>query len=194
VFDIALDAFRDLHASLSFWMGQNSRNRPKNRFYKPQDEEIVKARAEQRREFDSILQDVNKFVYSNMTGTRKERALKKQWENARAEALGCTPEKGVNHGFKHLKAMREAKARKREVATEKARMGEDVDTRHILNRDITEVRRLRKEKRKEARDRKRNRGMGGETAGSKLDVNKVIKKFGVKVDKKSNTNNRKGKF
>jgi hypothetical protein len=153
------------------------RNRPRGKFYKPQTPEIVKARQEQRREFDSIIEDVNKFVYSNMTGSRKERALKKQWENARAEALGCTPEKGVNHGFKHLKEMREAKARKREMAAEKARMGEDVDTRGILNRDITEVRRLRKDKRKEIRDRNRSRGMSGETVGTKQDVKKLIKKY-----------------
>lgn len=154
------------------------RSRPRGRrFYKPQNPEFVKAKQEQRQEFDSIIEDVNKFVYSNMTGTRKERALKKQWENARAEALGCTPEKGVNHGFKHLKAMREAKAKKRELAQEKARMGEDVDTRHILNRDITEVRKMRKDKRREKKERKSSRGMSGEAVGSKQDVRRLIKKF-----------------
>ena len=168
------------------------RNRPKHRkFYNPEDADILKARQEQRKEFDSILDEVNKFVYSNMTSTRKERALKKQWENARAEALGCTPEKGVNHGYKHLKEMREAKARKRELAAVKAQMGEDVDTRAILNRDITEVRRLRKEKRKAKRDRVRNRGMGGETVGSSGDVKKLIKKFSLKADNATNTRSRK---
>ena len=151
------------------------------------------ARKEQRAEFDSILQDVNKFVYSNMTSTRKERALKKQWETARQEALGCTPEKGVNHGFKHLKAMREAKARKREMVEEKAKMGEDVDTRTNLNRDITEVRKMRKEKRRDQRDRKAARGVGGETVGHKAEVGKLIKKFGVKKDFSSNTNDKQGK-
>ena len=170
------------------------RSRPKKRFMNPELEAMLEARKEQRQEFDAILDDVNKFVYANMTGTRKERALKKQWENARAEALGCTPEKGVNHGFKHLKAMREAKARKREMAVEKARIGEDVDTRHLLNRDITEVRRMRKDKRKEARDRKRNRGMGGQTVGSRPDVSRVIKKYGVKADNKTNTKAGRRKF
>ena len=153
------------------------RSRPNRKFYKPLEPEILKARQDQRKEFDSIIEDVNKFVYSNMTGTRKERALKKQWENARAEALGCTPEKGINHGFKHLKAMREAKARKRVLAEERARQGEDVDTRAILNRDITEVRRMRKDKRREKRERTKSRGMGGETVGSQQDVKKLIRKF-----------------
>jgi hypothetical protein len=152
----------------------------RNRSLKNIDPAIQKAKDDQRREFNSILEDVNKFVYSNMTSTRKERALKKQWENARAEALGCTPEKGVNHGFKHFKEMREAKARKREVAAEKARQGEDIDRFSMLNRDITEVRRLRKEKRQAKRDRARSRGIGGETVGSKGDVTKLIKKFAGK--------------
>ena len=147
------------------------------RHHKPVDPVIQKAREEQRREFNTIIEDVNKFVYSNMTSTRKERALKKQWENARAEALGCTPEKGVNHGFKHFQAMREAKARKRDLAAEKARQGEDVDRFASLNRDITEVRRLRKEKRKEKRDRAQSRGMGGETIGHKSEVKKLMKQF-----------------
>jgi hypothetical protein len=153
------------------------RNRPKHKNYKPVDPALQKAREEQRREFNSILEDVNKFVYTNMTSTQKERALKKQWENARAEALGCTPEKGVNHGWQHFKHMREAKARKRELAAEKARLGEDVDRFANLNRDITEVRRMRKEKRKEKRDRSQNRGISGETVGSSGDVKKLIKKF-----------------
>ena len=166
--------------------------RPKHkRFYNPEDAEIMKARQEQRKEFDSIIEEVNKFAYSNMTSTRKERALKKQWENARAEALGCTPEKGVNHGFKHLKAMREAKARKRDLAAEKALMGEDVDTRTNLNRDITEVRRMRKEQRKERRDKLKTRGMGGETVGTSVDVKKLIKKFSLKTDHSTNTNGKR---
>lgn len=166
--------------------------RPKHkRFYNPEDAEIMKARQEQRKEFDSIIEEVNKFAYSNMTSTRKERALKKQWENARAEALGCTPEKGVNHGFKHLKAMREAKARKRDLAAEKALMGEDVDTRANLNRDITEVRRMRKEQRKERRDKLKTRGMGGETVGTSVDVKKLIKKFSLKTDHSTNTNGKR---
>ena len=153
------------------------RNRPNKRFFKPVDPAVLQAREEQRREFNSIIEDVNKFVYSNMTSTRKERALKKQWENARAEALGCTPEKGVHHGWQHFKQMREAKARKRELAAEKAKHGEDVDRFASLNRDITEVRRLRKEKRKEKRDRSKNRGIAGESVGSVGDVKKLIKKF-----------------
>ena len=164
------------------------RNRPK--FFRPKlrDPKIEQAKEEQRREFNSILEDVNKFVYSNMTSTRKERALKKQWENARAEALGCTPEKGVHHGFKHFKEMRAAKARKREAAAEKAKQGEDVDRFAKLNRDITEVRRMRKDKRKEKRDRNQSRGIGGETVGSRGDVNKLIKKFSLKSDSSTNTN------
>lgn len=153
------------------------RNRPKHRFYAPQDPAILKAKEEQRREFNSILEDVNKFVYSNMTSTRKERALKKRWENQRAEALGCTPEKGEKHGWKHFMQMREAKALKREATAEKARLGEDVDRFTNLNRDITEVRRLRKEKRKEKRDRVTNRGISGQTVGTTSEVKKLIKKF-----------------
>ena len=154
----------------------NNRNKGRRPFG-PVDPVIQQARAEQRTEFNSILQDVNKFVYSNMTSTRKERALKKRWENARAEALGCTPEKGVNHNYKHLKAMRDAKARKRAETAEKARQGEDVDTRAILNRDITEVRKLRKEKRKEAKERKTSRGIAGEQVGTKQSVKSIIKKY-----------------
>jgi hypothetical protein len=153
------------------------RNRPKHRHYNTPDPAYVKAKEEQRREFNSIVEDVNKFVYSNMTSTRRERALKKRWEEARAEALGCTPEKGVNHGWQHFKNMREAKARKRDLAEERAKQGEDVDRFAILNRDMTEVRRLRKEKRKEKRDRSKNRGIGGETVGSTGEVKKLIKKF-----------------
>jgi hypothetical protein len=143
----------------------------------PIDPTVLKARAEQRAEFNSILEDVNKFAYSNMTSTRKERALKKQWENARAEALGCTPEKGVNHGYKHLKEMRAAKAHKRDVMAEKARQGEDVDTRSNLYRDVTEVRKLRKDKRKEARDRKSSRGMQGEDLDKRKTIKSVMKKY-----------------
>ncbi len=169
------------------------RNRPK--FFRPKlrDPVIEKAKEEQRREFNSILEDVNKFVYSNMTSTRKERALKKQWENARAEALGCTPEKGVNHGFKHFKHMREAKARKRDIAAEKSNLGEDVDRFSRLNRDITEVRRMRKDKRKEKRDRNQSRGIGGETVGTRGDVSKLIKKFSLKSDSSTNTKAFKGR-
>lgn len=159
----------------------------KRRNFRPQDPELQKAKEDQRREFNSILEDVNKFVYSNMTSTRKERALKKQWENARAEALGCTPEKGVNHGFKHFKEMREAKARKREIAAEKANNG-DIDRFTKLNRDITEVRRMRKDKRREKRDRARSRGIDGQTTGSSSDVKKLIKKFKAKADSSTNTN------
>jgi len=107
-----------------------------------------------------------------MTSTRKERALKKRYEEKRAEALGCTPQKGVNHGYNHLKHMREAKARNRADLTERARQGEDVDTRHALNRDVTEVRKLRKEKRKEARERKQARGMTGEVKNVKSIIHK----------------------
>jgi hypothetical protein len=164
----------------------------RRRNYKPQDPVIQKAKEEQRREFNSILEDVNKFVYSNMTSTRKERALKKQWENARAEALGCTPEKGVNHGFKHFKEMREAKARKREIAAEKAGNG-DIDRFTKLNRDITEVRRMRKDQRREKRDRVRSRGIAGETTGSSSDVKKLIKKFNTKGDSSTNTNSFKSR-
>ena len=159
-------------------MKYNSNNR--NRGRRPAttvDPVIQQARAEQRSEFNLILQDVNKFVYSNMTSTRKERALKKQWENARAEALGCTPEKGINHGYKHLKEMRAAKSRKREELAEKARQGEDVDTRSNLYRDITEVRKLRKEKRKEAKERKTSRGVSGEQLGTRQNVKSIMKKY-----------------
>lgn len=143
----------------------------------PVDPKILNARQEQRSEFNSIIEEVNKFAYSNMTATRKERALKKQWENARAEALGCTPEKGVNHGYKHLKQMRAAKALKREQLAEKAKQGEDIDTRTNLYRDITEVRKLRKEKRKEAREKKSSRGMMGEDLHHKKNIKSVMKKY-----------------
>lgn len=154
----------------------NNRNRGQ-RQHVPVDPIVQKARQEQRSEFNSIIEEVNKFAYSNMTATRKERALKKQWENARAEALGCTPEKGVNHGYKHLKEMRAAKALKREKLAEKAKAGEDIDTRSNLYRDITEVRKQRKEKRKEQRDRASSRGMMGEGLLSKKNVKSVMKKY-----------------
>ena len=147
---------------------------------------MLAAREEQRQEFDSILDDVNKFVYANMTSTRKERALKKQWENSRAEALGCTPEKGVNHGFKHLKQMREAKALKRLAVTARAQAGEDVDTRTNLNRDVTEVRKMRKLKHKEKRQRKDVRGMDGSGIDSKASIGRLAKKFKAKLDTKTN--------
>ena len=153
--------------------------------------EVEAARLEQRKEFDSILDEVNKFVYSNMTSTRKERALKKQWENSRAEALGCTPEKGVNHGFKHLKEMRQAKALKRVNAAERARAGEDVDTRSNLNRDVTEVRKLRALKRKEKRLRKSTKGIDGSGLDSKARVSKLARKFNAKSERSTNTKVRK---
>jgi len=143
--------------------------------FTPLDPTIERARKEQRSEFNSLLEDVNKFVYSNMTSTRKERALKKRFDEKRAEALGCTPEKGVNHSYNHLKQMRAAKANKRAELAERARQGEDVDTRHALYRDVTEVRKLRKEKRKEARQRKQSRGMLGE--GLEKNVKSIINKY-----------------
>lgn len=148
--------------------------------------EVLAAREEQRKEFDSILDDVNKFVYANMTSTRKERALKKQWENTRAEALGCTPEKGVNHGFKHLKQMREAKALKRVATIERAQAGEDVDTRTNLNRDVTEVRKMRMLKRKEKRQRRDVRGVDGSGIDSKATIGRLAKKFNAKLDSRTN--------
>lgn len=146
-------------------------------YHGPAEASVVAAREEQRKEFDSILDDVNKFVYANMTSTRKERALKKQWENTRAEALGCTPEKGVNHGYKHLKQMREAKALKRAATIERAQAGEDVDTRTMLNRDVTEVRKLRLLKRKEKRLRRDVRGVDGSGLASKANISRIAKKF-----------------
>lgn len=137
--------------------------------------EITKAREEQRREFNSILDDVNKFVYANMTNTRKERALKKRFEEQRAEALGCTPEKGINHSYNHLKEMRQAKARKRELLAEKSRAGEDVDTRAALYRDVGEIKSLRKQMRREKRDRKHGKGMLGE--GIDKSVKSLVHKF-----------------
>jgi len=141
------------------------------------DKEVMKAREEQRIEFNSILDDVNKFVYANMTSTRKERALKKRFEEQRAEALGCTPEKGVNHSYNHLKHMREAKARKREELAEKARQGEDVDTRSALYRDVGEIKSLRKRLRREKRERKQSRGMLGEGLLDKPFKSSMAKKF-----------------
>ncbi len=135
------------------------------------DKDVMKARQEQRTEFNSILDDVNKFVYANMTSTRKERALKKRYDEKRAEALGCTPEKGINHSYNHLKHMREAKARKREELAEKARAGEDIDTRAALYRDLGEIKSLRKQQRKENRERKRSKGMLGEG------IEKSVKSF-----------------
>lgn len=150
------------------------RNRRPSKFHQIQ-KGVMKAREEQRIEFNSIIDDVNKFVYSNMTSTRKERALKKRFEEKRAEALGCTPEKGVNHSYNHLKNMRQAKARKREELAEKARVGEDVDTRSALYRDVGEIKSLRKRLRREKRDRKQSRGMLGE--GLDKSVKFLVKKF-----------------
>ncbi len=160
---------------MKFSAGRNRHKGPHR--HGPVDPVVQKAREEQRSEFNSIIEEVNKFAYSNMTSTRKERALKKQWENARAEALGCTPEKGVNHGYKHLKQMRAAKALKRESLAEKAKQGEDIDTRSNLYRDITEVRKLRKEKRKEKHERTSSRGMMGEDLHHKKNIKSVMKKY-----------------
>ena len=156
-----------------------SRSAPKKGFrpskFQHVDKDVMKAREEQRIEFNSILDDVNKFVYANMTNTRKERALKKRFEEKRAEALGCTPEKGIHHSYNHLKEMREAKARKREELAEKARLGEDVDTRSALYRDVGEIKSLRKRMRREKRERKRSRGMLGE--GLEKSVKSLAHKF-----------------
>lgn len=141
------------------------------------DREVMKAREEQRNEFNSIINDVNKFVYANMTSTRKERALKKRFDEQRAEALGCTPEKGINHSYNHLKQMREAKARKRETLSEKARLGEDVDTRSALYRDVGEIKSQRKRLRREKRERKRSKGMLGEGLLDKPLKSSMTKKF-----------------
>ena len=151
------------------------RSRPKFNKSRAPESEAVKAKKEQRTEFNKILNEVNTFAYSQMIYTRKDRQLKRQWEEAKAEALGCVPEKGVAHGWNHLKTMRGHQERKRKDAEERKAAGEDVNVRQLVNRDITQVRKLRKDKRKEKRQKQDAKGVSGECTGKS--VKNIITKY-----------------
>lgn len=129
-----------------------------------------------------LTQEVNQFVYSNApaSGSRVDRALKRQNETARIAALGGTIPKGVNHNLKHLNQMRKAHARKLEQAKEIEKRGGLSDYRKLLWKDPVQIRNEKRNLARERRDRAASKDISGSAVGTKAHIESIMRKYSKK--------------